>query len=136
MLVLLIVGAWLNWQTTDLWMNAARWWRFAVLVPLGVPFYLAEERALGAPAAAPRLRRWTLFVLLRLVAWGAMVIAFLVFHNEQILILLLGPFLALLAVAQRIGADSVRRRTGSAPAAALFSAILGAWFIAAVLPLT
>jgi pimeloyl-ACP methyl ester carboxylesterase/uncharacterized membrane protein len=136
MLILFAVGAWLNWQTTDLWMNAVRWWRFALIVPFGLPFYLAEERVLGAPDATPRLRRWTLFLALRVIAWVPMALALLVFHNDQILIILLAPFLLFVAVAQRAGADSVRRRTGSAGAAALFSAILGAWFVAAVLPLT
>jgi hypothetical protein len=45
-------------------------------------------------------------------------------------------YLALFSIGQRLGADAVRRRTGSAAAAAFFGAILGAWFIAAAFPLT
>lgn len=135
LLVILATGAWLNWQITDLWMNAARWLRFVPVVVAGLPFYFAEELALGSPGG-PRGRRWLLFIVLRLISWAAMVGALIVFSNGQILILLLGLFLAVLAIAQRLGADAVRRRTGSAMAAALFSAILGAWFVAAVLPLT
>jgi pimeloyl-ACP methyl ester carboxylesterase len=136
LLIILAVGGWLNLQIADLWLTPARWWRFLVLVPLGVPFYLAEELALGPPGAISRAARFTLFIALRLVTWLVLVLALLVFSNQQILILLMGMFLAVLALAQRMGADAVRRRTGSAAAAALFSAILGAWFIAGVFPLT
>jgi hypothetical protein len=52
------------------------------------------------------------------------------------LIPLLAVFLALFSIAQRLGADALRKRTGSAAAAILFSAILVAWFVAAVFPLT
>ncbi len=135
MLFILTVGGWLNWQVTDLWMDSARWLRFLPLVAFCFPFYLAEEFALGPPEG-PGLRRWALFIALRLVTWAAMVAALFVFLTPHILILLMGVFLALLALAQRFGADAVRRRTGSAAAAALYSAILGAWFIAAVLPIT
>jgi pimeloyl-ACP methyl ester carboxylesterase len=133
--LILSVGGWLNWQITDLWMNSVRWLRFIPLVAACFPFYLAEESALGPPGVA-RARRWALFIALRLVSWGAMVAAIFVFATPHILILLMGVFLALLALAQRFGADAVRRRTGSATAAALYSAILGGWFIAAVLPIT
>jgi hypothetical protein len=49
--------------------------------------------------------------------------------------LLLVDYLAAFSVAQRLGGDSVHRRTGSATAAATFDAILACWFIAAVFPL-
>jgi hypothetical protein len=49
---------------------------------------------------------------------------------------LLAVFLALFSILQRLGADVLRKRTGSIAAAVLFSAILAAWFVAAVFPLT
>jgi hypothetical protein len=56
--------------------------------------------------------------------------------SGQALILLLVTALAIFSIFQRLGTDAVRQRTGSAPAAALFGAILGAWLIASVFPLT
>ena len=51
------------------------------------------------------------------------------------LLILLAPYFAAVSLGQRLGADSLRRRTGSAAAAAIFSAILAAWFMAGVFPL-
>ncbi|MGH9859834.1 MAG: hypothetical protein ACRD5F_07410, partial [Candidatus Acidiferrales bacterium] len=67
--------------------------------------------------------------------WAMMILAFLVLRSNQVLIPLLAVYLALFSIAQRLGADAIRRRTGSAAAAAVFSAILAAWYIAAVFPL-
>ena len=80
--------------------------------------------------------RYLLVAALRALAGAILVLAFLLLHSGQLLILLLAVFLALISVFQRLGMDSVRRCTGSAAAAAVFGAILAAWFLAAVLPLT
>jgi pimeloyl-ACP methyl ester carboxylesterase len=136
----LAVGAWLNWQLTDAWMNGARWLRFVFLVPLLWPYCFVEEIALGElPKREERRRRMLRFVfslLLRLILWLACVFALFLFSSGQILILLLGVYLAAFSILQRLGTDAIRRRTGSPAAAALFGAILTAWFIAVVFPLT
>jgi pimeloyl-ACP methyl ester carboxylesterase len=44
---ILAVGAWLNWQLTDGWLNAPRWLRFCALVPVLWVFTYAEEVVLG-----------------------------------------------------------------------------------------
>ena len=49
--------------------------------------------------------------------------------------IVLALYFATVSLGQRLGADSLRRRTQSAAAAAIFSAILPAWFMAAVFPL-
>jgi hypothetical protein len=130
---------------TDVWLNAPRWWRFAVLIPLLVPYALAEELALGPPAEGWRARspsvllgagrRFALFLLLRLVLWLGTALGLFVLLSGEILVVLLAVYLAAFSIAQRLGADALRRRTGSAAAAAVFSAILAAWFIAAVFPI-
>ena len=134
------VGAWLNWQVTDAWMNGARWLRFGFLVPLLWPYCFAEEIALGGlPKPGEhrrRIVRFVFFLLLRLILWLACVFALFLFPSGQILILLLGLYLAAFSILQRLGTDAIRRRTGSPAAAALFGAILDAWFIAVVFPLT
>ena len=56
--------------------------------------------------------------------------------SGQVLIPLLFVYLAVFSMLQRLATDALRSRTGSATAAAFFGAILAAWFIAAVFPLT
>jgi pimeloyl-ACP methyl ester carboxylesterase len=137
---MLAFGAWLNWQSTDAWLNAPRWLRFVFLVLLSWPYFFMEEVALGAPPEIPlrgrRLLRFALFLLLRLILWLACIFALYAFTSGQILVLILGLYLALVSIFQRLGCDAVRRRTGSPTAAAAFGAILASWFIAAVFPLT
>jgi hypothetical protein len=74
--------------------------------------------------------------LLRFELFLACGLAYYELRSGQVLIPLLAVFLAAFSMAQRLGADALRRRTGSGAAAILFSAILGAYFIAAVFPLT
>jgi pimeloyl-ACP methyl ester carboxylesterase len=136
----LAAGAWLNWHVTYAWMNGPRWLRFVFLVPLLWPYCFAEEVTLGEPPKREehrrRMLRFAFFLLLRLILWLACVFALFLFASGQILILLLGVYLATFSILQRLGTDAIRRRTGSPAAAALFGAILAAWFIAVVFPLT
>jgi pimeloyl-ACP methyl ester carboxylesterase len=133
----LAFGAWLNWQLDDAWLNAPRWLRFAAILPITIIFCAAEEIALG-PVHSGRRRalRFGIFLLLRLELFLACGLAYYELRSGQVLIPLLAVFLAAFSMAQRIGADALRRRTGSGAAAILFSAILAAYFIAAVFPLT
>lgn len=140
------IGLWLNWQLTDAWPNAARWLRFVPLALVCWPYFFAEAVALGPPrgtkgptsreASYTRGRRFALFVAMRLMLWLALVFALFAFGNRQILVLLLAVYLGLFAILERLGSDAIWQRTGSAAAAALFGAILTAWFLAAVFPLT
>ena len=134
--LLLGAGAWLNWRLDDAWMNAARWARFVPLTFACLPYFAAEEVAIGPPGRERMWARYLLVAALRALAGAILVLAFLLLHSGQLLIILLAVFLALISVFQRLGMDSVRRCTGSAAAAAVFGAILAAWFLAAVLPLT
>ncbi len=140
---ILAFGVWLNWQLDQAWMNAARWLRFLPLVLACLPYSLAEEIVLGPPerfaaATSPRwrARRYMLFLALRLILFLALAFAVAVLGSKQILILLLAVYLAAFSLAQQAGSAAVRGRTGALAAAAMFGAILAAWFIAAVFPLT
>lgn len=135
---MLAFGAWLNWQITDAWLNAPRWWRFAVLVPLMLPYIAAEEVALGAPPSGwlARTGRLGKCLALRGILWLAMAFGLWVLGSAQVLMALLVIYMVAFSIAQRAGMDAVRRRTGSAAAASVFGAILAAWFIAAVFPIT
>jgi len=134
---ILAVGAWLNWQLTDGWMNAPRWLRFCALLPVLWIFAYAEEVVLGpVDSGWRRAARFVFAMALRLELWLVCAFAYYELVSGQVLILLLVTALALFSILQRLGTDALRRRTGSAPAAALFGAILGAWLIASVFPLT
>jgi pimeloyl-ACP methyl ester carboxylesterase len=133
----LAVGGWLNWQLDDAWLNAPRWLRFAGILPITYAFSSAEELVLG-PVHSGRRRavRFGVFLLLRLEIFLACTLAYYKLMSGQVLIPLLFVFLATFSILQRLAADGLRKRTGSATAAILFSAILAAWFVAAVFPLT
>jgi pimeloyl-ACP methyl ester carboxylesterase len=135
--VMLALGAWFDWQLADFWLNAPRWLRFAELLPIAFVFCYAEEIVLG-PVAAGRARafRFGCFLSLRLEIWLVCVFAFFVLASGQILLPILFLQLAGFSVAQRLAADALLRQTGSVTAAALFGAILAAWFVAAVFPIT
>jgi pimeloyl-ACP methyl ester carboxylesterase len=135
--VMLGIGAWLNWQTADLWMNGPRWLRFAALLPVMWVFCFAEEVMLGPmPRGWLRATRLGVCLALRAELWLACLLAYYALASGQVLILILVASLALFSIVQRLATDALRLRTGSPAAAALFSAILAAWFIAAVFPLT
>jgi pimeloyl-ACP methyl ester carboxylesterase len=135
--VFLAAGAWLNWQLADMWMNAPRWLRFAELLPIACIFCFAEETVLGAVAKGkPRALRFFISLVLRLELWLACLLAFYRLANAEVLVLILFFALAGFSAVQRLATDALRARTGSAIGAAVFGAILAAWFIAAIFPLT
>ncbi len=135
--VLLAFGAWFNWEISDLWLNAPRWLRFAELLPLACVFLFAEQVALGPVGSGkPRLARFAVFLALRFEIWLACVIAFFVLASGQILLPILVMQFGAFSAVQGLASDALRRRIGSATAAALFGAILTAWFVAAVFPIT
>jgi pimeloyl-ACP methyl ester carboxylesterase len=134
---ILAVGAWLNWQLDDAWLNASRWLRFFGLLPVMWIYAFAEEVVLGPPYHGPkRAVRFAVFLALRLELFLACCFAYYMLANGQVLIVILFLYLAVFSVLQRLATDALRVRTGSATSAALFGAILAAWFIAAVFPLT
>ncbi|MGD1210231.1 MAG: alpha/beta fold hydrolase [Candidatus Acidiferrales bacterium] len=134
---ILAFGAWLNWQLADMWLNAPRWLRFAELLPIAAIFCFAEEVVLGPVGAGKRrAMRFAVFLALRLELWLACLLAYYAFASGQVLILVLVATLAGFSILQRLATDALRVRTGSTAAAAFFGAILAAWFIAAVFPLT
>ena len=133
----LALGAWMNWQLDDAWLNAPRWLRFAGLLPVTWIYCFAEEVTLGpVHHGLERTVRFAVFLLLRLELFLAGTLAWYLFASGQVLIPLLFVFLAAFSVLQRLATDALRVRTGSATAAALFGAILASWFIVGVFPLT
>lgn len=135
--VILAAGGWANWQIDDAWMNSSRWLRFAEVLPVMWLYCFAEETVLGNTTdGEDRWVRLLVFVGLRLEIWLVCLLAYFELASGQAMIAILLPGLALFSILQRLGTDAISQRTGSAVGASIFSAILAAWFIAAVFPLT
>jgi pimeloyl-ACP methyl ester carboxylesterase len=131
------ISAWLNWHMTEAWLNGPRWLRFAGLFPFLWVYSYAEEVMLGAVRIGwRRAARYLVFLLLRLILWSACAVAAYKLPNGELMLVVLFVFLAQFSIFQRLATDALRLRTGSAPAAATFGAILACWFIASVFPLT
>ncbi len=118
------------------WLSTPRWLRLGPATLAVLPYFAAEELALGDPNLFRYWRRLGVCLLLRLELWLLMLLAVYATMNGQVLILLLAPTFLVLSVLQRLGSDALRIRTGSAAAGAVFGAILAGWFIASVFPLT
>jgi len=136
LLVFCGLGAWLNWQLMEVWLSGVRWFYFVPLFVANLPYAMAEEVALGPPEKSTRFERFGTFVMLRLILWLALLAGILIFLSGQVLMAVLATFFIVVSLGQRFGGDALRQRTGSAAAAAIFSAILAAWFMAAVFPLS
>lgn len=118
-------------------MNAPRWARFAALLPVGYIFCFAEEVTLGPVGAGKnRAMRFGVFLIMRVELWLAILLAYYELESGRALLGVLVTGLAIFSVVQRLATDALRLRTGSATGAAGFGAILAAWLIAAVFPLT
>jgi pimeloyl-ACP methyl ester carboxylesterase len=133
----LAIGGWMNWQLSDAWMNAPRWMRFAGILPFLWIYFFAEEVVLGpVRTGGARAKRFGVFLLLRLEIFLACTLAYYTLASGQVLLVLLFVYLAMFSILQRLATDGLRARTGAAAASALFGAILGAWFVASLFPLT
>jgi len=135
MAVTMATAGWVNWELTDAWPIAERCWRFSVLVIIFVPYLWAEEKVLGPPGEKG-IRRWALYLAMRGLLWLAMILGLFVLDSGAVLMLLFVLYLLTISALQRMGSDTVRKRTGSALAAAVFGAIVAAWFVASVFPIT
>ena len=126
--------SWLSWQLTDISLNGPRALAFVVLVPASLVYTYVEEVAVRS-AGKSAARRLGFFFLLRAELLVTLLFGYFVLLSGEVLMGLMAPYFAIISLAQWLGADAIRRRTGSAGAAAVFGAILAAWFVAGVFPL-
>jgi pimeloyl-ACP methyl ester carboxylesterase len=131
-----LVTAWIDLTFSEAWLTAARWARFVPLLVAVFPYHAAEELLLGPATPGKGSRRLLSALLLRLVAWGAIVAGIFVLHSGEVLLVLLAPSFALFCLLQAWGMKVVRGVTASPAAAALFGAILLAGFCLVVFPTT
>jgi pimeloyl-ACP methyl ester carboxylesterase len=131
-----LITAWIDLTFSEAWLTAPRWARFLPFFIAVLPYHAAEELLLGpvSPGKAPR--RLFTALLLRLVAWGAIVAGLFALHSGEVLLVLLAPSFALFCLLQAWGMKVVREVTASPAAAALFGAILLAGFCLVVFPTT
>jgi hypothetical protein len=120
----------------EAWPSGVRWIYFVPLFLSNLPYTIAEEVALGPREKSKCAGRFATFLVLRFILWIALLAGILVFLSGQVLMAVLAVIFIVVSLGQRFGGDAIRRRTGSAAAAAIFSAILAAWFMAAVFPLS
>jgi pimeloyl-ACP methyl ester carboxylesterase len=134
--LLLLFTGWLDLSFYEAWLTAAKWLRMPFLLIALLPYHLVEETLLGPAQTGTRWRRLTLALTFRLISWAALLGGIFFLHSGEILMGLLGPYMALCNVLQRSGMDIIREKTGSAAAAALFGAILLAGFCVVIFPIT
>ena len=131
-----LVTAWIDLTFSEAWLTAARWARFAPLFLAVLPYHAAEELALGPASPGNAWRRLFKALLLRFIAWLAIVAAIFALHSGEVLLVILSPYFALCCLLQAWGMKVVREVTASPAAAALFGAILLAGFCLVVFPTT
>ncbi len=136
LLLFLLFSAWLELSLYEAWLTPAKWLRFPLLFLALIPYHFAEELCLGPVSEGGARRRWFSGMSLRLVAWGALALGVFYLHSGAFLMVLLGPYFALVYALERRGMDTVRQETGSAAAAAVFGAILLAGFCLVIFPVT
>ena len=133
--LVLVFGLWLNYSFYEAFLNAPRLARLLPTILAFFPWLLAEEVFLGAHKTMSRVRRVILTLAFRSIAWGMLAGAVFLLHSGEVLMILLVAYFVLITIWLRLAIDVVRRETQSAPAAALFGAILSAGFALAIFPL-
>ncbi len=136
LLLHVLITSWIDLTFSEAWLTAARWERFAPFLLAVLPYHAAEELLLGPASPGMGTRRLLNALLLRVLAWGAIVAGILLLRSGEILLVLLAPYFALFCLFQIWGMKVVREVTASAAAAALFGAILLAGFCLVVFPTT
>ena len=136
LILFLLFSAWMELSLYEAWLTPAKWLRFPFLFAALLPYHFAEEICLRPAAGKSGGQRLAAGMLLRLLAWGALALGVFFLHSGEILMVLLGPYFAVLFLLQRRGMDIVRQETGSAGAAAVFGAILLTGFCLVIFPVT
>ncbi len=131
-----LVTAWIDLTISEAWLTAVRWARFAPLFLAVLPYHAAEELILGPASPGKPGRRLFSALLLRFIAWLALVAAIFALHSGEILVVLLAPYFALFCLFQAWAMKVVREVTASPAATALFGAILLSGFCLVVFPTT
>ena len=132
----LLVTGWLQLTITGAWMTVERWTRFPLFFLASLLFMYALEVVLGPVVPDLGARRVLFGLALIVIVWLALTVGILVLHSGEILLALMVTYFSLFFVMCGLGAQLVRRQSGSAMAAALFSAILLTGFCLVIFPVS
>jgi hypothetical protein len=98
-------------------------------------FLFMLEALVGPVVEGQRAKRFGIWIGMVVLAWLALVAGIQYLHSGEILLVLLSTYFAAVFVGVGLGAQLVRKMTGSATAAALFGAILLAGICQVIFPL-
>jgi pimeloyl-ACP methyl ester carboxylesterase len=129
-----LITGWFELTATGAWLTLPRWERFPLFFCTVFAFLYGVELLAGP--VANRRGHYGCWVLLIVLAWLALVFGVLYLKSGEILLVLLSPYFALQILLMGLGAQLVRRQTGSATAAALFGAILLTGFCLVLFPVS
>jgi pimeloyl-ACP methyl ester carboxylesterase len=132
----LLITGWFALTVTGSWLTAERWLRFPIFFVAAFVFLFALEIVLGPADQQHAARRVLLSLVYLGVAWAVLAVGVFRLHSGQVMIVLLAPFFVLFTVFLRMGAQLVRRLTGSPAAAAGFGAILLAGLCLVLFPVS
>jgi pimeloyl-ACP methyl ester carboxylesterase len=132
----LLITGWFTLTITSAWLTAERWLRFPVFFLAAFVFLFALEIVLGPADEHHAARRVATSLIYLGIAWAVLAVGVLHLHSGQIMMVLLAPFFVLFSVFLRLGAQLVRRLTGSPAAAAVFGAILLAGLCLVLFPVS
>ena len=127
--LLYVVGS--EVATTTL--SGGRWWRFPVIVVLGLPLFLADETVLRSARLMSRAA--LLVVVTRIVLGAAVVTGGLILYRDAAFLLLMVHAVVVLWIVLWFAGHIVRRHS-DAFAAALFAALVQAWVFSALFVIT
>jgi len=129
-----LITGWFELTASGAWLTWHRWARFPLFLLSSFVFLYGLE-ILAGPVENAR-RRYAFWLSLIVVAWLALAGGVLYLRTGEILLVLLALYFAVFFLLAGLGIQLVRRNSGSAPAAALFGAILLSGFCLVLFPLS
>jgi hypothetical protein len=133
-LLYFLLTGWLQLTLAGAWPTLARWIRFPFYF-MGAFLFLFMLEVLVGPVEEGRAKRFGVWMGMVVLAWLALAGAVLYLHSGEFLLVLLSAYFTAVFVGLGLGAQLVRKMTGSATAAALFGAILLAGICQVIFPL-
>jgi hypothetical protein len=129
--VLAVFAVGIGSQLVHLIPEGSQWVRFPVLTVAAFPLFLRDEDTIRTFSAL--WKQWTTFLVTRILLWAAVITGVLVLNRESAFLVLITHFIVIFWVALWWMTGFVAKRTGEPAAAALFSALIQGWVLAALL---
>ncbi len=127
--VIAIPGLLIASQVIHMSLSGGRWWRFPIIMLLGIPLFLSDE--LTIRRIQPRWKSDTIALLTRGLLLAFILTGVLTFNRENDFLVLIVPLIVIFWIALWLAAGVVHRNTHSPIAAAFFSALVQGWAFAA-----